>query len=130
MMVTGLKDEIISMDEYISLPIEEKINFRGKIKVTCPRCHLEFIDGNKNLYNFDTVVCPFCRETIYYTEKRRRKSILNCSLNQQEVLYYLKSRNPDMIEAELYLNIKDKYLLLEILRFVDGKCEGHINLIM
>ncbi|GIU71950.1 MAG: hypothetical protein KatS3mg003_1429 [Candidatus Nitrosocaldaceae archaeon] len=43
-MMVERVNTIISKDEYIELPLEEKIKFQGAIRIVCRRCNYEYLE--------------------------------------------------------------------------------------
>ncbi|GIU71258.1 MAG: hypothetical protein KatS3mg003_0737 [Candidatus Nitrosocaldaceae archaeon] len=106
-MMVERVNTIISKDEYIELPLEEKINFKGLIRILCRRCNYEYLDDNaKNYYNYDISRCPRCDNII--SLRKRNKLIWNRYIsNSIEAINFLNRKDmPDKIEAELYLEIQ------------------------
>ncbi|GIU72414.1 MAG: hypothetical protein KatS3mg003_1893 [Candidatus Nitrosocaldaceae archaeon] len=119
---------IISKDEYIELPLEEKIKFQGAIRILCRRCNYEYLDDNaKNYYNYDISRCPRCDNII--SLRKRNKLIWNRHIsNSIEAINFLNRKDmPDKIEAELYLKFNNRDKLLEFLN--NNNIEGDINII-
>ncbi len=109
---------IITASEYMAMPITERLNYNGGIKVKCKECKQAYTDyARRTPINFDLSVCPFCNNINYFTFSHNRKRIWErTDTNSATVLSFLLRKDiPANAECEVTIRFKDISALKEFL---------------
>lgn len=109
---------ILTINEYMSLSIEEKLNYKGSIEVRCKNCKQTYIDSTRrSIINFDLSVCPYCKEYNYFNNDDKKKRIWERSnTSSVDILRFLNRKDmPSNVECEITIRFNNLILLKNFL---------------